>query len=376
MLDFRARFEQLTAGVLVIDTNAPTCCPGAFPLEALTEIAQADTQSTGSDLMLVLEDRITDALTTNTLPEFWSSIAEARVDAFSATVGVFGSTPFTYENAIRDLARWNRRFREVTRLRLLRCGTDLDDLADHPGDLGILLHFANTLAIGSELERFGQFADLGVHLMQLTYNSANQFGDGYTERRDGGLTNLGRSAIKAMNDVGVMVDLAHAGDRTTLEALELSRLPCAVTHSACRAVAAFARNTSDEVLECIGSTGGYFGMSVTPYVLVDEGRPDMDDWLRHFEHAIELVGLDGVGIGTDAGVKYPPGIALRMNAEMSKAGFRPAHTPDWSAQLAGFNGWADWAALASVLLGRGFSEPEVQGFLGENFRRTFAAVSP
>ena len=370
------RAADLHRSSVVIDTAAPSCAPGAFT-EAMVAALVAAVAAGGSagELIGALERIVDEALMKGEHPDFWSLWDQAGVDVASITVGVFGRRPFTHENAVADLARWVRRFDRLPELIRVTRASDIVR-SQTAGTHGVLLHLANAALIGEDIDQLVVLRDLGVGSMQLTYNARNLIGDGCAARRDGGLSTFGVDVLHAMNDLGILVDLAHSGDQTTLDAIELAHSPCAITHSSCRTLVDIPRAVGDDVLRAIGQSGGYFGVLVTPFTITIDEAPTLDVWLRHVHHAAEIAGIENIGIGTDWGVTFPQVLVDRLNAEMLRPGFRPSHAVDWGASLPGFSSWADWPNLTQALVADGFNDEEIRGLIGGNFQRVFSQVSP
>lgn len=212
-------------------------------------------------------------------------------------------------------------------------------------------------------------------MIQLTYNDRNQAGDGCTEPSPRGLTSFGRDLIAAMNELGVLVDLSHCSEPTTLDAIDASHSPVAVTHAFCRALSDHDRGKSDEIIRAIGAAGGYFGIVLVPFFLSDEAA-SLDDFLRHIDHVVELIGPRHVGIGSDWGQDFPASINALLNEEMRRFGFRQEHRVDWNAKIDGFSDWREWPNLTRALVAAGYSDVDIEGFLGANFLRVFATRGP
>ena len=299
--------------------------------------------------------------------EMWQ---EAGVTVVSDTQGGFGSPPFGYQAAIESIAQTTavldacRDFLiKVTRAEHIR-------QAHASGIHGIILNFQNTLALGSRLEHLELFYELGVRIIQLTYNTRNFVGDGCTERTDGGLSHLGVELVRRLNELGVLVDLSHCGRQTALDAVAVSKAPVAFTHTFARALSDHDRGKTDDLLRAVASTGGYIGVLVVPFFISDRNDCPLTVFADHVEYIAELVGIDHVGIGTDWGTVFPPRLADALNREVANMGFRPEHRVDYKAQLPEFRSWQDWPNLTATLLER-FSEEEVRKILGLNFLRVF-----
>jgi membrane dipeptidase len=212
---------------------------------------------------------------------------------------------------------------------------------------------------------------MGIRVIQLTYNNRNLLGDGCAERAKSGLSYLGVEAVKRMNDMGILVDVSHCSDQTALDAIEVAERPTAITHAFCSSISGHERGKSDDVIRAIGDSGGYFGVCVVPFFITSDQRPTLEHWLEHFDRVVQLAGVAHVGIGTDWGEDMPRALVSVINAQFRAMGFRADHGVDFGATVNGFQSWPDWPNLTAALIGRGYSDEEVRGFLGANFRRTF-----
>ena len=190
---------------------------------------------------------------------------------------------------------------------------------------------------------------LGVRIIQLTYNSRNLLGDGCTERVQTGLSQFGVDAVRRMNEVGVVVDTGHCSDPTTLDAVEASERPVMVTHAFCRSVSDHDRGKSDDVIRTVGESGGYFGVVTVPFFITDDPNPRLDHWLAHVDRAVELAGVDHVGLGSDF-----DGVSGQLPQGVSSA--------------------ADLPNITAALLERGYTADQVHKILGGNLLRAFRDV--
>src|SRR5262249_51843405 len=152
-------------------------------------------------------------------------------------------------------------------------------------------------------ERIGVFCNLGVRIMQLTYNNHSIFGDGCLDPGNAGLTKSGVEAVKKMNALGIALDLSHSGYRTTSEGIAQSAKPVLISHAGCAAVYAHPRNKPDEILKSLADHGGYFGIYLMPYLVASPTVPTREHVLDHLLHAINVCGADHVGIGSDGGIQ-------------------------------------------------------------------------
>jgi len=214
---------------------------------------------------------------------------------------------------------------------------------------------------------------LGLRVASLTLNDRSALGSGCLDPGDGGLTQLGRAAVRELNRVGVLVDLAHAGERTAIEAFELSDTPCIVSHANVRALSEHPRNASDAVLRALAKGGGVIGITAYAPFIADRasGRPTLETFVDQICYVAELVGIDHVGVGSDH---------FDSESEVRYAAFAtwfPGSQRGYAlheVNVAGFESVDDWPALTEALLRRGFHEAEILQILGENHLRVFAAA--
>jgi membrane dipeptidase len=215
-------------------------------------------------------------------------------------------------------------------------------------------------------------------MMHLTYNRRNVLGDGCAEPANAGISDLGRAAIAEMNRVGVIVDVAHSGWRTSLEAAKASSKPVVASHSGAVEVHRHIRSKPDEVIRAIADSGGYVGVySVSSFL----GRGgDLNAMLDHIEYLVKRFGADHVAIGTD--IAYIPS---RASAEYQKMGRRPKARSRYEAfwppgtldnkthpSLA----WTNWPMFTVGMVQRGISDTDIQKILGGNVMRVARAVLP
>jgi membrane dipeptidase len=245
------------------------------------------------------------------------------------------------------------------------------------GRTGVLLGFQDCAQLEGDLRNAETFHGLGVRMIQLTYNGPGEAGYGCTAELDEGLTRFGRDLIRSMNDLGLIVDVSHCGPRTTLEAIDYSRAPVAVSHSACSAVYRHVRNKSDDVLRALADNDGYFGVCAVPAFLASrQQRPSLRHMTQHLLHAIEMCGPARVGIGTDWGVACSPEpVRRRLQDESAARGFRQQDDFDFAMRTEGFEEWAaGFPKITRSLMQAGLADQTIEGVLGENFRRAYTAV--
>ena len=169
---------------------------------------------------------------------------------------------------------------------------------------------------------------LGVRIVQIAYMTGNLLADGCLEPRNGGLTHFGRAVIRELNRHGMLVDLSHVGDRSTLEAIDASEAPVAFTHANIRALANSPRNKTDEAMRAFAARGGVVGFTSLPVFTANDPRDaTLERYLDHIEYAVNLVGIEHVGLGLDfveghvEGTLQPTGAALGWRERARRHGW-------------------------------------------------------
>ena len=263
------------------------------------------------------------------------------------------------------------------RLIVVRRAADVDRAAAE-GKLGIVMGFQTTGMLGDDLDRIDVFGRLGVRIMQLTYNDRSLYGDGCLEPANAGLSRLGRQAVERMNAAAVAVDVSHSGDRTTQEAIEVSRKPIVISHAGCRAVFPHPRNKEDAALKSLADRGGVVGIYLMPFLSGGPGPITPDDLYRHVAHAIRVCGEDHVGIGTDQEIvpvadtpEYRKSLAAEVEARRKAGVGAPGESADRPPFIPEFNRVDRFSRLADDFARRGMPSSVVDKVLGTNFRRVF-----
>lgn len=311
------------------------------------------------------------------------ALADARaagLTAVNVTLGHVAGSAEPFEATVRDIAGWDAFIRrQPESLRQVLTAADIT-AARAAGQVGVIYGFQNCEMLGDDASRVDVFANLGVRIIQLTYNGRNALGDGATVPDDQGLSEFGTEVVDRLQARGVLVDLSHSSRKTCLDALARARRPLAITHSGCRAVADHPRNKSDAELRQLADQGGVVGIYFMPYLRL-EGQPLAADLISHLEHAIDICGEDHVGIGTDGGTTaiddpaaYRAHLAAEVELRRSMGIGAPGETADISLFLPDLCGPTQFARLAELLAARGHSEARVEKILGGNFHRLLEAA--
>lgn len=285
----------------------------------------------------------------------------------------------TADQTIKALASW--RAYVATRDDLIQINTTADiQRAKSSGKTGIMFHFQGTDPIEDNLELIPLYGALGVKVIQLTYNRRNRVGDGGSERYDSGLSYFGLDVVAALNKAGIVVDCAHTGERTTMDAIEASTAPVVISHGNARAIHMSDRNISDTVIKAIGENNGMIGAVGFPAFVSSDARPSLDQFIDHMVYVGNMIGIDRVGLGLDyASMQWPvmdDEAARALYDHIIAAGaWRPeAYPPPPYYYPAGIETPRTLRALTQRLVERDFGETEIRGILGGNWLRLYNEV--
>ncbi|MEA3033014.1 MAG: rane dipeptidase [Sphingomonadales bacterium] len=306
-------------------------------------------------------------------PRILRDARASGLDAINVTLGYVTGDDDPFEQTVRELGIWDWRLRQQS-ADLAHVLTAADIVrARREGRIGIIYGVQNGAMVGDRPERIDLFADLGLRVVQLTYNPENRLGGGAVAPARTPLTRLGREVIARCNARGLMVDLSHSGERTCLEAAHASTRPVSINHTGCRALNDVPRNKSDEELRAVASRGGFLGIYFMPF-LAPSSKATAADVVAHIDHAVKVCGEDHVGIGTDGGTTGIDDLAAyrafvaRQIENRRKAGIgAPGENADTLPLVLDLTGPTQFETLAALLARRGYSERRIDKILGLNF---------
>jgi membrane dipeptidase len=296
---------------------------------------------------------------------------DSGIDVFHPAVGLGG--PNAYESAVAFFGGWNG-FIAGNDERLMRI--------DSPGDLvrvkksgkvGVILGLQNAQHFRRP-DDVDAFRNMGQRVAQLTYNSRNMIGNGATERRDEGLSDFGVAIVERMNKVGMAVDVSHCGDRTTLDAFEVSKKPVLITHSNARAlVPGHPRVKTDEAIRALGKSGGVIGITgVRMFVKADEPTT-IEHALNHFDHVAKLIGPEHLGVGSDMDLDGYDDMPPEINKQL-RAGYKGSYAFREKIDIEGLDHPKRMYDLTEGLIRRKYTDAQIEGILGGNFRRVLTEI--
>jgi membrane dipeptidase len=312
-------------------------------------------------------------------PEFYGAPTSAQDEADFRAAGVTGMHhsigmrgPDARQKALEWIALSLGHIGRAAHLfTLVDKAADLDR-AKKDGKVAVILGLQNSehFRDAGDVKLFHQ---IGQRCSQLTYNTQNLLASGSTERVDGGVSDYGAEIVAAMNRAGMLVDVSHCGDRTTLDAIAISSKPIAITHSNCRALVDHPRLKTDEAIKALAAKGGVMGITGVRMFVRDREPTGIGHIADHIDHVAKLVGIDHVGIGSDSDLNGYEDMPADMYAQL-KASYKASYAFRDKIDIEGFDHPAKFYDLTEELIRRNYSDANIAAVLGGNFRRLLAQV--
>ena len=284
-----------------------------------------------------------------------------------------------YDEFLQRVKEWDKFFQENSDLIFL--GKTFEDITKAQSDnkTAIFFGFQNCSPIEDDIKLIEKVHEHGCRFMQLTYNNQSLLATGCYEKNDSGVTNFGREAIKEMNRVGIVVDMSHSGEQSTLDAIELSEKPIAITHANPSFWHKALRNKSDFLLKKLSESGGILGLSLYSHHLKDGTNCKLESFCEMVAKTAEIMDVKNIGIGSDLCLNQPDSVVEWMrNGTWSKStnygegskkkpGF--PKQPEWFLDARGFDN------LENGLKKVGFNKQEVDGILGNNWFNFYKGIN-
>jgi len=384
---------------LVVDAEAPTFTAQMILTPGMIDLARRllAEGTSRSDIKTALGEALVDEMRSDpTARHSYMGHWEASgVTVASSSIYDNGLPWLAFGESLRELALAEELLRVLGgAIEAVESADDIERI-HRQGKHGVIHNLQNTDPFEDRLDRVDLFHRLGVRIVQLTYNLRNRVGDGCLERTDGGLSRLGVTLVKALNERGILIDLSHCSDRTALDVARLTQAPIACTHTGARALSGHARAKPDDVLRAVADTGGFVGVLLVPFFLREpdgtsprRARPSelpagcttLDDAVDHIEYMLELIGPDCVGLATDWSKPYQDALNVAGAPTRSATpgydwvGWRPQDRFSRTVYTAGMERWDDWPNLTTAMLTRGIPQDIVIRVLGTNFLRVFRAA--
>ena len=281
----------------------------------------------------------------------------------------------TFRETVANIEQWNRWFAKYPDLIFHgRSAADVRHARD-TDRTAIIFGFQNPSPIEDDIGLVEILHQLGARFMQLSYNNQSLLATGCYEQEDPGITRMGREVIKEMNRVGLVIDMSHSADRSTLEAIELSSRPIAITHANPKAWHPALRNKTDEILRALGETGGMLGFSLYPHHLQDGTECSLKGFCEMVARTAELMGPAQIGIGSDLCQDQPDSVVewMRVGRWTKEIDFGEGSSanPGFPDMPAWFQDSRHFGNIEAGLRDVGMTPSEVAGVMGENWLRFY-----
>ena len=300
---------------------------------------------------------------------------DAGLDAVHATI-VYHED---YAELQKRINEWDKLFEDNSDLIFL--GKNFNDIekAKKQNKTAIFFGFQNCSPIEDDINLIEKVYEQGCRFMQLTYNNQSLLATGCLEKQDSGVTNFGREAIKEMNRVGIVIDMSHSAEKSTLDAIEISKKPIAITHANPSFWYKAIRNKSNDLLKTLASSGGMLGLSLYPHHLKDGSNCTLENFCEMAAKTAEIMGVKNIGIGSDLCINHPDSVVEWMRngtwtktknygeGSKNKSGF--PKQPNWFLDARGFKN------LETGLKKIGFNEEETNGILGNNWYNFYKGIN-
>lgn len=304
--------------------------------------------------------------------KIFRQLREGGVDAVHVTIAYHEN----FRETVQNFAQWNRWFEQFPDL--ICHGEWASDVqkAHDTGRTAVFFGFQNPSPIEDDIGLVQVLHKLGARFMQLSYNNQSLLATGCYEAEDPGITRMGRQVIKEMNRVGMVIDMSHSADRSTIEAADISQRPITITHANLHSWQPALRNKRDAVVRAVVQNGGMMGFSLYPHHLRDKSACTLHSFCEMVARAAEQFGAQHFGIGSDLCQDQPDSVVEWMRVgrwtkeidygegSASAPGFPPM--PDW------FRDNRDFGNLETGLREIGFDADEVAGLMGDNWHRFYA----
>ena len=302
---------------------------------------------------------------------FADDVKASPLSAFFLTVG--GDDAL---GAVRYAARVHQLADREEKLTVARTVNDLK-IAERDGKIAAILYLQDPGPMGNSLELLRAFYEMGVRVIQMSYNKGGYMGTGCAETYPGRLTDFGREAVREMNRLGILIDLSHCCKETVVDAIEASEKPVTICHANIYNIAQNPRNKTDDVLKMLKDRGGVLGL--TPWAPicwkgVENKQPTLDDYLDHVDYAVNLIGIESVGFASDNNLDHSEDlIGISSQSALYSSVVGPYNTnvgtDPRERHARGFGGAHETDNLVRAMQARGYREEDIEKFLGGNFLR-------
>jgi len=304
--------------------------------------------------------------------KIFRQMREGGVDAVHVTIAYHEN----FRESVLNLEQWNRWFDTFPELIMKGTSASDIDVARSTNRTAIFFGFQNPAPIEDDIGLVQIVHTLGVRFMQLTYNNQSLLATGCYESEDTGITRMGRQVIREMNRVGLVIDMSHSADRSTIEAAEISTRPIVISHANPHEWEPARRNKTEAVIRAVTENGGMLGCSLYPHHLKGKSACSLTDFCQMIARTAEKFGAASLGIGSDLCQDHPDSVVEWMRvgrwSKIVDYGEGSASSPGFPPMPAWFTDNRDFGNIESGLHAVGFSNEEVAGIMGKNWYQFFA----
>ena len=299
---------------------------------------------------------------------------KAELDAIHVTIAYHED----FDEVLKNIQTWNKYFNEFENL--FFSGKNFRDIekARKENKTAVFFGFQNCSPIGDNINLVEAIHNLGILFMQLTYNNQSLLATGCYEKIDSGVTRMGKEVIKEMNRLGIVIDMSHSAEKSTIDAINLSSKPIAITHANPSFWFDSKRNKSNVVLKALAESGGMIGHSLYPHHLKDKSNCTLKSFCEMIAKTADLIGVKHIGIGSDLCTGHPDTVVEWMRngkwtktkdyGEGTKENSSFPKQPDWFVDASGFKN------LEKGLRNIGFNEIETNDILGNNWYNFYKGI--
>ncbi len=299
---------------------------------------------------------------------------KAKLDAIHVTIAYHED----FDEVLKNIKTWNNYFNNFNDL--IFPGKNFKDIekAHRENKTAVFFGFQNCSPIGDNINLVEAIHNLGILFMQLTYNNQSLLATGCYEKIDSGVTRMGKEVIKEMNRLGIVIDMSHSAEKSTIDAINLSSKPIAITHANPSFWFDSKRNKSNVVLKALAESGGMIGHSLYPHHLKNKSNCTLNSFCEMIARTADLIGVKHIGIGSDLCTGHPDTVVEWMrNGKWTKTKDYGEGTqenssfpkqPDWFVDAGGFKN------LEKGLKNIGFNEIETNDILGNNWYNFYKGI--
>ncbi len=303
--------------------------------------------------------------------KIFREMREGGVDAVHVTIAYHEN----FRETVLNFEAWNRWFERYPDLIMKGLWAQDIERAQETERTAIFFGFQNPSPIEDDIGLVEIVHSLGARFMQLSYNNQSLLATGCYESEDPGITRMGRQVIKEMNRVGLVVDMSHSADRSTIEAAEISERPIAITHANTYDWQPALRNKRHDVIKAVTEAGGMLGFSLYPHHLKGKSDCTLQSFCEMVARTAELYGVEHLGLGSDLCQDQPDSVVEWMRVgRWSKEidyGEGSASNPGFPPMPSWFQGNKDFPNIAQGLRDIGFSQDNVDALMGGNWYRFY-----